>query len=417
MHIVFIVGSYYPYYSAVSKCVANVAEVLSKNHEITIICEKTNLTQSETEIFNDQQILRIVTKDKIKIESLNNSLKEHGSLKKNLIGLMTKIIKIKKTIKFILSKVSIKKELVDAYLSKLIDLNQDIDIIIPASMPFESVVAASIYKKNINKKTMLLPYLFDKFTDSKTLHRCALNRIIKRKTHILYEKEILEQADKVLAMHTLEKFYKSECPSLKNIVYLEHPLLISNDYKGNKNSAYIKIAYVGSFIKKYVEPDYLLRTFYLSKIKGQLSFYIMGNCSRIINKYVELDPERISNFGKVDKETATIKIMENDILISVAEKSGQQLSSKIFDYISMGKPIVHFYCFDDDVNKKILERYPMVLFIKEDKNLLLQNIVAFEKFCNEYSDKTVSWDIISRIYPEAMPVFTASLIESFLGEV
>ena len=58
MHIVFIVGSYYPNYSAVGKCVGNVADVLAKENKVTVICEKSTLDQQDKEIYNNQTILR-----------------------------------------------------------------------------------------------------------------------------------------------------------------------------------------------------------------------------------------------------------------------------------------------------------------------------------------------------------------------
>ncbi|WP_300350064.1 hypothetical protein [Clostridium sp.] len=78
MHIVFIVGSYYPNYSAVGKCVDNVAEKLSKKHKVTVICEKNDLNQLSKEQFNNQNILRTITTEKVnrlKIEKIAEELR------------------------------------------------------------------------------------------------------------------------------------------------------------------------------------------------------------------------------------------------------------------------------------------------------------------------------------------------------
>ena len=413
MHIVFLVGSYYPNYSAVGKCVGNVADLLAKKHKVTVICEKNSLNQTFREVFNNQDILRFITSDMTRRFKIIDQIKREKGWKKRMFQLNLSILKLKQVLKFLFSKLSIKQDMISCYIDALKSIDNSIDVIIPASMPFESVIAASQYKMKFKRDVILIPYLFDKFTDSKTLHRLRLNWIIKRKAHINLENDVLNNADKIIAMNTLKRFYINECSKLNQIIFLEHPLLVQNNNENTSSLSSIKLTYIGGFYKNYVEPDYLLRLFYKSKIDARLELYIIGNRSQIINKYVKLDNRRIFNYGSVDKETAMLKLAENSILVSVAEKSGLQLSSKIFDYISTGKPIIHFYNSENDVNKTILERYPIALCIKEEKQLLSQNINEFEEFCLNNSGKIISWDIIREIYPEAIPEYTVSIIESY----
>jgi hypothetical protein len=41
------------------------------------------------------------------------------------------------------------------------------------------------------------------------------------------------------------------------------------------------------------------------------------------------------------------------------------MSSKIFEYISCGKPIVHFYTANNDAKLKILKEYPLALCLSK----------------------------------------------------
>lgn len=415
MHIVFIVGSYYPNYSAVGKCVGNVADVLARENKVTVICEKSTLDQQDKEIYNNQTILRTITSDKTRRLKVINQINRAKGSKKSIYNILLNILKLQQALKFVFSKTSIKKELVSAYEEILKGIDENIDVIIPSSMPFESVIAAHHFKKNINSEVILLPYLFDKFTDSQTLHRFAFNRLIKRKAHIQLEKEVLSNAKKIIAMHTLRGFYGQYIPGINQILYTEHPLIIPTYVNNSLPSAHIKLAYIGGFYKNYVEPYYLLKLLSNATIDAVCDFYTIGNCKGVLEKFSKKFPSRIINKGSVDKETATRKITENHILISVAERSGSQLSSKIFDYISNGKPIIHFYKSDEDVNCKVLQNYPLALCIKEDEKQLHQNIKIFEDFCTKNYEKYVSLNRVVELYSDALPDYTADLIKRIVN--
>ena len=53
-NIVIIVGSYFPNYSAVGKCMGNIADVLAQKNSVTVICEQNILTQKQTETLGNQ---------------------------------------------------------------------------------------------------------------------------------------------------------------------------------------------------------------------------------------------------------------------------------------------------------------------------------------------------------------------------
>jgi len=63
--------------------------------------------------------------------------------------------------------------------------------------------------------------------------------------------------------------------------------------------------------------------------------------------------------------STTIEV-NSDNLIAVGNNDCNQVPSKIFEYMSFGKPIVYFYS-DDDVNVKILKKYPIALCLRRIK--------------------------------------------------
>ncbi|NTY10693.1 hypothetical protein EXW93_13925 [Exiguobacterium sp. JMULE1] len=96
--------------------------------------------------------------------------------------------------KILFSKVSVDQNLVDEYLNVLNNID-DIYAIIPTCYPFESVIAALNYNKN--NKTKIFPILFDKFSESPTLHKFKLNKVIKKTRHSNLEKEMIYKSNAV----------------------------------------------------------------------------------------------------------------------------------------------------------------------------------------------------------------------------
>lgn len=417
MHIVFIVSNFYPYYSAVSKCVSNISELLAEEFKVTVICEKSFSSQSDEEIYKNQRIIRFETTDSLYREKLNKNVQKSKGIISKYYLLHLIIYKLIQAIRILLSKTSIKKELVAQYEKKLIEIDEIIDIIVPACMPFESILASVNFKIVSNSNLRIVPYLFDQFSDSYTLHRLNINRKLKRKNHIELEQLMLNYSYKVLAMHSLKKHFETEFPDFNNIVYTEHPLVKKNTKDIMAFKEGIKISYVGGFYKKYVEPTYLFEVYKNTKINSQLHFFVIGNYIDKINKYALKYPNRVFNHGTVDRQTAESNIRNSNILISVAESRGKQMSSKIFDYISFGKPIIHFYTADEDVNLKILERYPLCLCIKEDYSKLENNVKLFEEFCANFSNKQLSNNEVINLYFNATPDYTVEIIKSLLLSV
>lgn len=415
MHFVFIVGSYYPYYSAVGKCVGNVADVLSQKHKVTIICEKSYCNQKDEDQYNNQKILRIITQDKINRERLNEDIgKTHGLTRKfHILKLNT--FKLLQVSKLVFSKISIKKDLVNLYISKLVNIDEKIDVIIPASMPFESVVAALRYKKLSKSEVILIPYLFDQFVENLSLHKLNINMWIKRKKHKYLEKEMLINSKFVLMMKQLGEYFNKNYANFSDIfVRVEHPLILKVDQVIADSNESLNFAYAGSFYKGIRDPEFMLRLFDVSlkKIDGVLNLYTFGNCNKIIRDYTD-NNSLIKDNGSLPSNLVFDVIKKSDYLVAVGNLVSNQAPSKIFEYLSIGKPIIYLYTIDVDTNIQVLKKYPYALCLKQEEEFE-NNISKLLNFCEKNKNIILSYEDVSKIYPDALPEHTASLIEELL---
>ena len=108
------------------------------------------------------------------------------------------------------------------------------------------------------------------------------------------------------------------------------------------------------------------------------------------------------SFLNMVSRSEALKIMasSNHCLLSIGNKNAAQLPSKVIEYLSTGKPVVHFAEIGDDPVIEISKKYPNLLVISKelDKeefikklNNLFANIYNFssETFLEEYSARTI----------------------------
>lgn len=392
--IVFLTWDYEPYHSAVSKCVENVINE-TKDFEVYVLC--MNNPNYKT---NKQE----------KIIRLNHSLDI----------LHEKIIR---NVKRVFTKNSLNQKIIEKYYKELSNnpLLSDVDCIIPTCMPYETVYSAILYKKNINPTVKIIPYLFDQFTENDNYHRSKVIKRIKKKMHLEFEQLIAEESDKILFMDSVYRHYRRWFSEYEaKFIVLEHPLLIESKYKvPNNESGIINITYTGSLIKNYIEPDYALSV--LKKIISKNNLikfhvYSFGNYNKKLSKYEKNHPENFFNHGTVEASKAQQAKIESDFLLSISEVNGKQMSSKIFEYMALGKPIIHFYKKNNDVNVKILRKYNISLLIEETPEKYESNIIKIQNFIKTHKNKKINFSELTDLFPEALPITTAEIIKKIINE-
>ncbi len=306
------------------------------------------------------------------------------------------------------SKTTINKEKVNAFYKSLTEIQDEIDIIIPCCFPMESVIASILYKKT-HSKVKLVPYLFDPFTESLSLHRLQLNKIIKRKNHLNLEKEMLKYADKVIVMKHLYSFFTKNFDYDDKIIPAEHPLL-SNQCNGNNYDGALRFVYTGIFHSKVRHPKLFLQLmdYALKEMSAELNIYAYGNCDNIIRQFSESNAKIIFH-GKVSSQKAEEALIDDNILVSIGNKDNTQVPSKVIEYISYGKPIIHFYTNKDDRVIDILKKYKLSLLIdlNEDISHNTEKIIEFTK-----NVTALTFNDIKDDFYDALPSYTAKIIRS-----
>jgi len=410
--IIFILSGYNPDYSAVGLCVKNLIDVLEHSNEVIVISEKTL----------SSQINQLDCKSKVffvesKLQKYKNILKQKivglNGIKKLAYLVALIFVKIIGYLKTHLSKINVNNDLVNKFTNKISTLIEKNDILIPVCLPFESILSSvNIKKKSPNIR--VYPILFDKFSENINLHRNKLNYRIKRRVHLWLEKSILAQCNGIFYMDSWTNHIHNYHRELnKDMLYkLEHPLIKSPAIQ-NTNRFFdgdISVTYAGALYKKIRSPKYIVNLFsevhsYNSNIK--LDFYSKGDCNSYLSRKSKKNGS-LNSHGEVTKKSADIAIMSSRVLLSIGNSDITQLPSKIFEYISTGKPIIHTFKDIKDPVIKILSKYRHVLLLDESSSIddvLVKEVINFI-----INSKDVSFDEIKDEYIEATPKYVADQI-------
>lgn len=403
--VVILVGSYYPNYSAVGRCMSNLAtELVNRGVQVAVISEKNIFNQTSFENVFGQDIYRIETKD---THFRLNAMEKIGS-GNSIYKILYFVKKIEGVIKVLLSPSSIDQKLVKEYLRVLNNLDFEPNVLLSACLPFEAVVASLEYKKT-HPLCDVMPVLFDLFALNNSLQRFKANMYLKMKNNQDLERYMLQLSTKVFGLETwlryINKYFLEE---KRKFVTIEHPLILNTDSWGKmefNHTNELNFVYTGVVDKYIRNPEYVLRFFdYFTKNeKAKIHFFSLGSSQYLIDHFSKLNSSIVSH-GQVTGEQAHSAIKGADFLISIGNKNTIQTPSKIFEYFSVGHPIVHFSFDRNDPVITTLKKYPLSLVVMVGGDIKKQTD-SLKQFIQETKGKKIIFNNLLKLFYDATPAF------------
>ena len=264
-------------------------------------------------------------------------------------------------------------------------LKLDYDLLITVSLPFSSHIAGYLINKKNNKKWVM--DIGDPFTlkkdapENNYLLYGALNKYFENKLYSLADKIMFTHND---AMYTHKEYFK--LPDGKVIV--ANPIskfdkeIYQKSLNYNYNSLPIKFGYFGIFTKGVRSPINFLET--LRKKKNIEFHWYVNNDSQ--SEIIFNNQESESTVHSIVPRNKALNIMAESMhcLLSIGNLNPTQLPSKVIEYISTGKPVVHFAEIENDPVIKIANDFDNLFIVTSKTNL--------DKFFIELTDyfKSVS---------------------------
>lgn len=78
--------------------------------------------------------------------------------------------------------------------------------------------------------------------------------------------------------------------------------------------------------------------------------------------------------------------------------------------MTYGKPIIHIYYSDNDVNLTYLNRYPLSLCIKAEDSKIEENSKLLIEWCEQHKNRVIVFDYVKDIFCEMTPEYIVNII-------
>lgn len=274
------------------------------------------------------------------------------------------------------------------------------DYIVPVYTLVDGLIATKFLKKKYND-FIYIPYLLDAFSGGYGPSVYSKEHMIK---HCLkWEDYLFSNADCVIAMQSsekhCEKYWKKEL--LEKTVFLDIPLYKRMNYEHINRNNTLSLLYIGTIPIKIRNPEYFFEVF--KSIKNDnlsLTFVGCGDCAAV-REYAAKD-KRVKILPFVSHSEAISLIKETDICINLGNNAANMVPSKVFEYMSYGKPIISVVPIENEPSTPYLVKYKNACIIKEwetvpvSKNKLLDFLGSFVP--NDTADKS---DVFYKNTPKA----------------
>ena len=225
------------------------------------------------------------------------------------------------------------------------------DIIVSVSLPFTSHLCAYILKNRIQADWYM------DIGDPFTLKTNSLenNRIIYSFLNKFYERKFYKIASKIIFTHKeVAELHQNKFNIEKSKIVIGYPIaLVSEENLAiaksfNYTDSPIKVGYFGAFTKSVREPsNYLKNIGNLMNEDTEHIWYINEESKKY---FASLKKTSLHKFIDIVPRDEAIKIMVNEIhiLLSIGNLNKYQMPSKVIEYLSLGKPVLHYAEIESD---------------------------------------------------------------------
>ena len=353
-----------------------VDDLINKGHEVTVVTGTQQLHEEKNIVYVGSKSSSSVVSQ---MREKSNNLSGSNIIKRLFYKILKKIYRtIVKT--FAWPDYSM-FWLLSIYRNKK-NLNIDYDQIISVSLPFSSHIAAYIINKK-NKKEWAMD-IGDPFTLKNDAPEN--NRILYGFLNRYYENKFYSLASKIIFTHEEARSAHIDYFNIDiEKTYIGNPIsnfkeeIYSASLHYNYNLLPKKFGYFGVFTKGVRSPKNFMKFFKDTK-NIEFHWYVNDDSKNEITTHSK---EVDSIFHPIVKREEALKLMASSFhcLISIGNLNTTQIPSKVIEYISTGKPVIHFCEVENDPVKIIANDFQNLFIISQtsNKETLLNELDSFYK--------------------------------------
>lgn len=421
-NILVLIGRYKPYLSPTGIIADNIVQELKKQGYNVIVLSRQDKKSIKTyEILDNVPVYRIIDLNYI----IHNYCQDKIKNEKNIFKIVLFIKRVVFYMQRLLRRQSVSKRYIKKIEEKIRNINNEhhIDAMIPVFAPHEEVFAAMRFKQK-NPDIKFLPYQLDRFANDERLYLTKILKSIVEKNNLKLEEEMIKTCDKLFMLQPIYSHYATNkvfASYLDKIIITEHPLVKNMKSNKQRQDNTIKLLYAGALYINLRNPTYLLKILDSENaIKSNIKFNLYTSstsCQKILNEYKH-KLKGIMNLKKsVKHEVIVEKMKEADILLTIGNNSSEELPSKLFEYLSFCKPIIHLYYTEKDAYIKYLKDYKYSICIKMDESKLKENTKKFYDFCNRNSNVDIKFENVYKKFKECTPEYVTNQFIKEIGGI
>lgn len=403
MNILVIIGNYHPFPSSVANCVKPLLVSLNRiGHNISIISNTPGKTVVNDSFSNGLTYIGIPDKYTYFITKINSFFPSKPN--NRFLRTVKFAIKLPFHIRY---RFFYKEKNMGGWSvhrstnqSIVLDDQTKFDLVVSFSQPFTAHLIAYKFVSKINRRIPWLLCQYDPYSKNMLL---ASNSLQHRKLNH-QEQMCFNLADRILATPELIEFYMTtdfskynqKFAQLNYSLYKTQSMNIEQSSTMNDRTTLI---FAGRFYDTIRNPLYMMKM--LNDISLNMRVLLLTDYhEEEFIQYIIEKPETFQQKSRVSQDAAINELQKADFLISVGNTVKMQIPAKIFEYMGLGMPIIHFSKSSDDPALKYLSRYPMVLIINEYEDDYMGHIKKLEHFIEKRKGERMSYEEVVKYLPE-----------------
>lgn len=282
---------------------------------------------------------------------------------------------------------------------------QHFDAILASTGPFTAMNAASMQSETIPKYLYMMDPSEPLWSDTGTPYR---NRNLR---------SILNRYERIFTTkYTHEAFLAQGYSNLRcQFSTLGFPMIETHDWEPLPDHIKmphdkVNLLFCGTMSKALQRsPAYYLKL--AEQLDNRFRLFFVGKgCDKVAEEFSFHTEAEVVTLSQQPYSVALSMMHHADVLINIGNRVRVHLPSKVLEYISICKPIVNFYKFDDCPSLDYTKRYPLCLDISENTALTSDLLESFIRFCIDNRGKTVDFSFVNMEYYDCCPDYIARLI-------
>lgn len=293
----------------------------------------------------------------------------------------------------------------------------DIGCIVPIYTQIDTLIAASRIKKD-HPELFYIPYFLDSLSGGYGLRLFTPEQT--RQKGLRWERRLLPCADRIIAMESSREHherYSTGEPYYDRIAYFDLPLLRCDPPAAGAalmDAGKCNLVYVGTLPGGIRSPEYLLKVF--GRMEGaQYQFWFVGTSDCAILNEAAARDSRIHVVGRCAHEVALQYEAQADVLVNIGNSNPNMTPSKIFEYMSFGKPILSTMAVAGEPSRRYLEKYPLALVLDETEQDISRTAGEVTDFLAHSAGQRTDLTRIRETFYQNTPDALASFLEELDG--